>query len=96
MTIILQLLEICFFCHIKTTTPLNPDINIVEVPPAIGGRLSYNYSQCFGEFVGSKEGSIRAGCNIVYDNGRYYFHINGSFTDVGKVHVWTIYQLKDI
>lgn len=97
MTIISQLSEICFFCHIKLSKELKSGEYIVEVPVAIYNRLAYTTNSMTRERYGLNIfASYNISIGIVSNDGKYYMVSNEVLN--GKLYNYLTgqYYLKDI
>ena len=97
MTIISQLSEIYFFCHIKLSKEVKTGDYIVEVPSAIYNRLAYTTNSMMREQYGL---NIFAGytisVGIVSNDGKYYLVANGDLNGKLYNYLTGCYYLKDI
>lgn len=92
MMIILQLLEIYFFCHIKTNRNIPPNTKIVDVPPAIVDRLMYK-SCLFMRVTNIDNDPSSSTISVGFRDNYLYSKIN--ITDK-TIYMVGFYYLKDI
>ena len=95
MMIILLLLVI-YFCHIKLTSYVQSNQNIIEVPPAIYKHLMFYSNQMV--LVDGSNGGLAS--NIItyiqFDNSKYYLRSKNSFSSPPYMYLFGFYVLKDI
>lgn len=92
MMIILQLLEIYFFCHIKTNRDIPANTKIVDVPTAIIDRLIYK--SCYFMRVTDKDNSSSA-AGIAVGLRNNYLYSSTNITE-NAAYIVGFYYLKDI
>lgn len=86
------------FCHFHIISPLKANTHIVALPPEIYRRLMFYENKLFGEFNDghATRGSLTISCTVSHDGRNYWLDAVKDFDNQGKLHLWSIYQLKDI
>ena len=85
------------FCHFHIIAPIKKDAHIAEIPPEIYKRLMFFSNNLIGEYEGATfRGQVVIGCKVSHDVRNYWIDAFSNFNDEGKLHLWTVYQLKDI
>lgn len=85
------------FCHFNCTAPLKENSHIVALPPEVYNRLMFFENRLLGEYDGGAvTGNVSIGCHVGYDGRHYWIDSSVDFDHQGKLHLWSIYPLRDI